>query len=161
MYYKKLFLNLLLITLLAVACVPGGQYAKVYYFSKKTWEYKDVKEFKFTIKDTSKNYNLIFLMQHTYAFPHSNIWINLSTKYPSGHSDTSHHLEIPLALLNGTWLGRSAGNISTQEMNIGPDCRALHFAEKGEYTMTMQQDTRLNPLPEINYVGLKIEAIQN
>jgi gliding motility-associated lipoprotein GldH len=160
MYYSKQIFIAVLFILMAAACISNHQFEKQYYLPNKTWSYNDIKTFKVNITDTSKNYNLILSIQHTYNYAYSNIWVNLATQYPNGHTDTSKHIEVPLALLNGTWLGRSAGNMATQEMNIGPDCKALHFAEKGIYTMYLQQDTRIKNLEGINYIGIKIEAIQ-
>jgi gliding motility-associated lipoprotein GldH len=160
MYCSKNILTIVFIIIAASACISNGQFEKQYYLPNKTWAYNDIKKIQFNITDTSKNYNLILSIQHTYNYAFSNVWVNLTTKYPNGNADTNKHIEVPLALLNGTWLGRSAGNMATQEMNIGPDCKALHFAEKGTYTMHLQQDTRVKNLEGINYIGIKIEALQ-
>jgi gliding motility-associated lipoprotein GldH len=140
------------------ACMPGNQYQQKYFLPNHEWAYSDVKTFSFAIKDTSAKYNLQFLLQHTENYGYSNLWLKMRVKYPSGTID-SQRIEVPLALPDGHWLGRFANNMVEHTMNIAPNAATTTFSEKGIYTISLEQDMRINPMKAIEYVGLQIDKV--
>jgi gliding motility-associated lipoprotein GldH len=96
---------------------------------------------------------MMFIVRHTNAYPYSNIWLNVYYKEPGDSSFTRTRVEIPLAEPSGKWLGRGMGEIYEQRMFIDQ----LHLDRVGKYEMRLEQNMRVNELPEILQVGLRLE----
>jgi gliding motility-associated lipoprotein GldH len=158
MYYKNnniLGLFILLMAMLS-SCKRLAHYEQKNYLSHNQWQYKDVQKFQFKIKDTSSKYNFSFLMQHGDAYPFANIWFQLITQFPSGKIDSTR-VEVPLALIDGMWLGRHAAGRTEHIMNIAPNAGTMQFKEAGNYNITIIQDMRLDTLIDVQYIGMKLE----
>ncbi len=153
MYYK--LLPFIVLFFLA-SCTAGNTYERHFFIKNSTWQYKDVKQFKVTITDTSKAYDMLFLLQHGYEYKYSNIIIKIATTYPSGAKDTTNPLEIPLAPPDGRWLGTTAGKQVIHNINIGPNGAPLKFKEKGTYVFAVEQVMRDAALLNVNKIGLKL-----
>ena len=73
-------------------------------------------------------------------------------------------MEVPLAEQSGKWLGNGMGEIWEQlmpvnyQMNEGGISKFLK--KKGKYEIKLEQNMRLNPLPEVLQAGLRIEKNQ-
>jgi len=147
---------LALICVVAMAgCMPSPYYQKDYSVPQNEWTYNFKPVFKFDISDTTVSYNLMFIVRHTNAYPFSNIWLNVYHKQPGDSSFTRTRVEVPLAEPSGKWLGRGMGEISEQRMLLDQ----LHLNRPGKYEMRLEQDMRINELPEILQVGLRLEKI--
>jgi gliding motility-associated lipoprotein GldH len=136
--------------------LPYNKYEKIVPLPAKYWVRGEVQNFTVTIKDTSAYYDWLFLCQHSYEYPYSNIILNINTTLPSGKV-ISLQREVPLALIDGTWRGRSVGNITTQAIGLGPDEAALKFNELGQYNISISHCMRDSLLPHINYIGMALQ----
>ena len=65
-------------------------------------------------------------------------------------------VNVPLAEATGKWLGRGMGEIWEQRMPVDLG-DSIRFDHKGTYEITLEQNMRINPLPEILHVGLRLE----
>jgi len=150
-----LILSLIVITL--SSCVSSPQYQKEFAIPQNEWKYDFRPTFKFDITDTNARYNLYFLVRHTEAYPNSNIWIWVYTKQPDDSVFQKTRLEIPLAEPNGKWMGRGMGAIWEQRMPISNDGDTVMLRKKGTWEIRFEQNMRVNPLPEVLQVGLRVE----
>jgi len=160
------FLPLLLIFVLLAGCQPSPQYQKHVTVPAKGWSYNFQPQFRIEIKDTTAAYRLFFIIRHTNAYPFSNIWLRLRTKGPGETQFKEERFEVTLASptavlpdgsLSGGWLGRGMGQVWEQRMPLVTKQQPLTFSKPGIYTFRLAQDMRLNPLPEIIQVGLRME----
>ncbi len=157
---SKIILPTLFAALFLLAgCLPSPYYQKTAPIPQSQWEYGFQPSFKFEIKDTTAFYNLYFLIRHTEVYPFSNIWLQVNTKMPGDSVFQHARIEIPLAEPTGKWLGRGMGDIWEQRMPISRNDAAALFKKAGVYEIKFVQDMRVNPLPEILQVGLRIEKI--
>jgi gliding motility-associated lipoprotein GldH len=157
MYYK--LLGILFGVLLCMqACVPNNRVERTFYTPTNGWRNSEIKTFEFYISDTTVQYNWLLLMQHTYNYDFSNIWLNITTTFPNGKY-ASVKQEIPLAFSDGRWMGRSVNGITTQELNLGPNSSALKFSQIGKHTITFQHIMRQDPLMDVQYIGMAIEKV--
>jgi gliding motility-associated lipoprotein GldH len=157
---KQNFLfGIVVICCITSACVRNNQWMQRHYLPAKGWDYTDAKSFSFAVKDTSTKYKINLLMQHSEAYAWSNIWCKMIVQDPSGKKDTTT-LEVPLAMPSGQWMGRSANGLVEHTADLMPNAGTLSFEMKGNYTFTILQDMRVNPLKEITYVGLQVEALE-
>ncbi len=121
------------------------------------WFYNDVPSFTFHISDTASLYNLYIVLRHTDSYNYNNIWLRLGSKAPA---DTIQFQNINLQLatdVNG-WDGTGTDDIFEVRKNItaGP----VPFKKKGDYTFTIAQIMRENPLKHVLNVGLRVEKIK-
>lgn len=150
----------LLVSLLAItcsSCVQSPFYQKTYTIPKNEWEYSNKQKFKFEVTDPKSLYNLYFIIRHSEAYPFANIWVWIYTKQPGDTSFSKTRLEIPLAEPGGKWLGRGMGAIWEQRMPISNDGDTVILRKKGTWEIYIEQNMRVNPLPEVLQVGLRVE----
>lgn len=148
---------LILLCTLFSGCLPSPYYQKDIAIPKNEWQYSFTPSFKFEITDTNSYYKLHFIIRHTDAYPYSNIWLWVYTKKPGAAGFEKTRLEIPLAEQSGKWLGRGMGAIWEQRMPISHEGDKIILREMGKWEIRFEQNMRINPLPEILQVGLRIE----
>lgn len=149
----KLSILALIGVIIMTGCMPSPSYQKDYSIPGNIWTYNFQPEFKFDISDTNVSYNMEFIIRHTNAYPFSNIWLNVYYKQPGDTSFTRTRVEVPLAAPSGKWLGRGMGEIFEQRMLLDQ----LHLNRAGKYEMRLEQNMRVNELPEILQVGLRLD----
>lgn len=132
-------------------------YQKEYAIPKNEWQYSFKPTFKFEVTDTNSFYKLHFIIRHTEAYPYSNIWLWVYTKKPGARGFEKTRIEIPLAEQSGKWLGRGMGTIWEQRMPISHEGDDVILRKMGKWEIRFEQNMRVNPLPEILQVGLRIE----
>jgi gliding motility-associated lipoprotein GldH len=145
------------VVILLNACVKSPHYQKTYSIAKNEWAYNNKPTFKFDIEDTTSMYNLFFIIRHTEAYPYSNIWMWVYTKKPGDTVFTKTRIEVPLAEPGGKWLGRGMGAIWEQRMPISDARDTTMLRKKGTWEIRLEQNMRVNPLPEVLQVGLRID----
>jgi gliding motility-associated lipoprotein GldH len=153
----QIFLGLVLGACVLSGCLPSPYFQKNTPMPKGQWAYAYQPSYRFEIKDTAAVYNLYFLIRHTELYPFSNIWLNIYTKMPGDTSFQETRIEIPLAEASGKWLGRGMGDVWEQRMPITRNDAPMIFAKAGTYEIRFEQAMRVNPLPEIMNVGLRVE----
>ena len=154
MYRSILFV--LFIAYALTGCMPSPYFQKEEAIPQNAWASNFKPSFDLEIKDTTVAYRPFFLIQHTQAYPYSNLWIWLYVKGPRDSVARRERYNIVLAEPNGKWLGRGMGEIYEQRMrmNLGD---SINFDHAGSYKIYMEQDMRVNPLPEILHVGFRLE----
>jgi gliding motility-associated lipoprotein GldH len=158
---QKIFLKKTIIILLLSLCVASC--AKIDLFEKQAdipaqrWFYKNVPSFTFNITDTVSLYNIYIVLRHTDAYNYNNIWLQLGSQTPG---DTLHFQNINLKLASDAtgWEGTGTDDIFEVRKMITPG--AIPFKKSGNYTFTISQIMRENPLMHILSVGLRIEKIK-
>lgn len=148
-----------LILLATAGCMPSPYFQKNVTIPQNQWNYDFQPLFKVDIKDTAAMYNLYFIIRHTEAYRFSNIWMWIYTKEPGDSTFKKSRIEIPLAEKSGRWLGRGMGELWEQRMPITRNDAPMIFKKPGTYEIRFEQNMRINPLPEILQVGLRIEKL--
>lgn len=146
-----------LICILLTGCLPSPYYQKNTPVPRAQWTYNFQPTYQFEISDTTALYNLYFIIRHTEVYPYSNIWLNIYTKMPGDSTFQQARIEIPLAEPSGKWLGRGMGDIWEQRMPITRNDGPMIFNRKGMYQIKLEQAMRINPLPEVLNIGLRVE----
>lgn len=151
MFNRYLFLCLLVSLL--TSCNKNIIYSKYHEFKENEWYVKDKAIFDVEILDTLTLNNISLMVRHADAYPYSNLFLFVSTKYPDGKIlvDT---MEVILADEKGKWQGSGAGDIFDFKIPIKKNVR---FPLKGKYQFTFEQGMRVDPLPLIMDFGFEIE----
>ena len=155
----RFFYLFILPLLLLTGCMSSPVYQSVDAVPNNAWDHSFKPVYKFNITDTNALYNVYFIIRHTDVYPFSNIWIRIYSKNPGDSAFEDSRLEIPLAEQSGKWLGRGMGEIYEQRMPLTRNDAGKKFTKQGTYEVRLEQDMRMNPLPEVLHVGLRVEKI--
>ena len=164
MHYKHRMKTLpfkILLMLFSIAtlsgCVSSDVFEKNIALPSNRWKSDFKPSFNFNISDTSAQYLLFVTLRHTDAYGFSNIWLQVTTRMPGESAIKPERVEIPLAQADGKWLGRGMNEIWQHQMSISGAQGYHRFPKKGVYTIQLEQIMRVDPLPEIMSVGIRIE----
>lgn len=138
-------------------CLPAPYFQKEEPIPQNAWTYNYKPTFTFDITDTAVIYQTFLLIRHTQAYPYSNLWMWVNIKMPGDSIMKKERVNIMLAETNGKWLGRGMGEIWEQRLPVRFADSSINFSKKGTYQISLEQDMRINPLPEVLHVGLRVE----
>ncbi|MDN5205677.1 gliding motility lipoprotein GldH [Fulvivirgaceae bacterium BMA10] len=119
------------------------------------WPKNDVKAFDFEIKDETEAYNIYYNIRNSISYPYHNLYLTYSIEDSLGNN-------ISQALQNmnlfdpktGEPVGSGLGDIFDIQILALKDFK---FKHPGKYTFRMQQFMRMDTLPDILAVGMRIE----
>lgn len=153
---RKLLLILLLPALI-VSCAKIDLFEKQVQIPSQQWFYNNVPQFTFHIEDTSSLYNVYVVLRHTDQYNYNNIWLRMGSKVPG---DSMHFQNINLILANDSrgWEGSGMDDIFEVRKNISPG--PLSFKTPGDYTFSIAQIMRENPLKYVLNVGIRVEKVK-
>jgi gliding motility-associated lipoprotein GldH len=138
---------------LIFSCDPHRLYEKNIRIPDGIWIRNKPVRFEVVVEDTTAPHNLYINVRNTGMYPFSNLYIFVTTIAPSGHTikDT---VQIILSDEKGKWLGDGLGDIWDNQRLYKERVR---FAQKGRYIFEYEQAMRLEKLPFILDVGLRVE----
>lgn len=160
MFRKPLCNTILLaltLTVILSACLQPGNFEKNIEIPKQDWNDRHMPTIAFTIKDTTKLYDVYITLRHTDAYAYRNLWLHLHTRQPSEKTFRKERFELLLQDEQGRWLGRGMDDI--YELRI-PLFNRIRFTQTGEYTLKLEQIMRDNPLKGIMNIGIRIEQTE-
>lgn len=147
-----------IISLLSTGCSQNMQlnvYQKTEAIPDYNWTYDFKPAFDFNIEDTAARYNLFVTIRHTNKYPYNNVWLLIYSNY-EGVKPKSKRVELPLADKTGKWLGSGMGDIFEHRIPIQQNAR---FDKAGTYHFALEQNMRINPLPHVMSIGIRIEKV--
>ena len=135
------------------ACATVDLYEKTVAVPEHKWNSNFKPSFTFTIKDTTKPYQLWFVLRHTEKYNFNNIYINLTAQLPG--QDTVIRIRQDLRLANDAngWEATGMDDIYEHRKELGPP----QTLRGGTYTFTIEQIMREDPLLHVMDVGLRVE----
>lgn len=135
------------------SCNDNMVYSKYQKFNENEWYAKDKAVFDIEITDTVTLNNISLMVRHADAYPYSNLFVFVTTKYPDGKVLTDT-MEVILADGKGKWQGSGAGDIFDFKVPIKKNVR---FPLAGKYQFSFEHGMRVDPLPLIMDFGFEIE----
>lgn len=148
----KKYLAICLLSYVFAACTSDTYYEVNKPISDRSWEYNQTPSFDILIDDNSAKYDIYINLRHTNKYDFSNIYVLLHEK-GKGLKDTAYRKEIKLAELDGKWVGKSSGNLYQIQQLAKEN---FSFPDTGTYTFSIEQNMRVNPLLDVNNVGIKV-----
>ena len=82
------------------------------------------------------------------------MWVYI--KSPGDTAAKKARINITLAQQSGKWLGRGMGEIYEQRMKVSLG-DSINFHRAGTYKISLEQNMRVNPLPDVLNVGFRLE----
>ncbi len=117
------------------------------------WSSKNVIKFDADIENIKVPTNFYINVRNADGYPYSNLYLFIKTTFPNGKM-SNDTLECILANENGKWLGSGLGDIYDNQI---PFKRNVRFPEVGKYIFEIQHAMRMDTIPLIMDVGLRIE----
>lgn len=152
---KKFFL-ISLLSLFFASCIEIGHYEKQAAIPSQKWFYTNVPQFTFHIDDTTSLYNVYVVLRHTDLYEYNNVWLRIGLKTPSD-SFNYQNVNLTLATDSKGWEGTGMDDIYEVRKSIS--AAPFSFKTSGDYTFSIAQIMRQNPLKYILNVGLRIEKV--
>lgn len=148
---------IILASLMMFGCGKINLFEKQIKIPDQDWYYENVPQFTFQINDTVALYNIYVVIRHTDLYKYNNIWLNLGSQAP-GDSMHFQKLNVRLAHDKSGWEGTAMDDIIEVRKNISPG--PVSFKKPGQYTFSVSQVMRENPLKYIMNVGIRIEKME-
>ncbi|GAC1418594.1 MAG: hypothetical protein NVS1B13_23180 [Flavisolibacter sp.] len=155
-YYLAFYLVAFFFGCALEGCHTIDLYEKDISFSKNEWPARLKPSFSFIIKDTTVPYQVYVILRHNEKYNFNNIWINLYTKGPLDSVQKVQY-ELPLATGEKGWLGTAMDDLYEHRINLTPPSQKFFFKKAGQYTFSLEQIMREDPLENVMNVGLRIE----
>ncbi len=149
-------LILLVCAALFLGCDSIGVFEKTNFFGDHHWKSNQQLTYHFTITDTAAHYQIYTIIRHEDAYRYNNIWVRFTTKAP-GDTVKSQLLNLRLADNRKGWLGTGIDDVFDHRIRI---TRSPQKLRKGDYTFTLQQVMREDPIAAILNAGIRIEKVQ-
>ncbi len=149
-------LILLVCALLFLGCDSIGVFEKTSFFADHQWKSNQQLSYHFTITDTAAYYQIYTIIRHEDAYRYNNIWLRFTTKAP-GDTAKSQLVNLRLADNRKGWLGTGIDDVFDHRIRI---TRTPQKLRRGDYTFTLQQVMREDPITAILNAGIRIEKVQ-
>ncbi|MEM1318724.1 MAG: gliding motility lipoprotein GldH [Bacteroidota bacterium] len=146
-------LLLFALLLLLSACGPNYILQKSIELPEKTWSYTDSLYATLDIADTNKLYNLYLDIEHGTSYANQNIYLLIKTQFPDGQI-ASKTLSVDLADKIGNWQGDCNAETCDVRVNLQ---QGAFFNAPGQYSFSIAQHMRIDPIPAIHGVGFSVE----
>jgi len=153
----QLTLIVLTVSYLLTGCNTIDLYEKSVSIPGHAWSSGFRPSFTFTIKDTSAPYKVFFVLRHTDRYSFNNIYINIITKIPGADTTQTGPLPLELATNEKGWLATGMDDIYEHRIQLSDAGRDFYFKKPGEYSFTVEQIMREDPLKNVLSAGLRIE----
>lgn len=120
---------------------------------ENTWDAAQKVKFEVNITDTVSGNNVLINIRHAGFYPYSNLFMFINTTFPNGKT-TRDTIECLLADDKGKWLGKGLGDLWDSRILFK---RNVRFSQSGNYIFEFEQAMRVEQLPGVMDVGLRIE----
>ena len=144
---------LIFIILFFTSCDSNVVFEENIKFPENRWEQKNNIVFTTEIKDTLTPQNIYINVRNAGGYQFSNLFVFFTTQTPSGKRERDT-VELTLANPSGKWMGDGLGDIWDNRLLFKSN---FLFPEKGIYTFTFEQAMRVDPLPQLMDIGIRIE----
>ena len=136
-----------------ICCKQSDLFQAYKSINSMNWHYHEAISFDVDISDTISLYHIDINLRHNGNYKYKNCWVWVHFIYPSGEKH-SVRKNLQLCDKHGQWYGTGLNNTFDVRNTIQTDAK---FQEKGVHKISIEQNMRLNPLPDIIDVGLRIK----
>jgi len=146
----------LLASLALISCNKNRIFEKNITIQDRIWHKDSVIQFQFHIEDIYSGYRLFYNIRNTNLYPYHNLYLQYTLEDTLGNVINSDLNEVFLFdAKTGKPLGDGMGDIFDNRFTILDD---YHFDNPGIYRFKIKQYMRMEHLPEIMAVGLRVEV---
>jgi gliding motility-associated lipoprotein GldH len=151
---KYIFLSLILV--ICYGCGTSPVFEGYKNLPKNEWIADSAAVFSFEITDLTNSYDIQATVRNSLRYPYYNLYFSYELVDASGKilatKQTDNNLMNPKT---GEPYGVGLGDLYDHDFNL---LQRYHFNKVGLYTVRLKQEMRLDTLPEIMAVGIKVTA---
>jgi len=147
------YLSLLSVCMLISCDPPNYVFEDSRSFLDNPWVYPDSTEYRFSIKDTSRFYNLLMELDHGKKYPYENLYVQFVTTFPDA-STTRDVVSISLADETGKWYSDCRGKTCTFYLTLQDQAV---FKQKGDYSIKIIPWMRMDTIEDVYRLAFKVE----
>lgn len=118
------------------------------------WSSNDPVAFQWMVADSTVRHDLVLDVRHRQTYPYSNLYLFLTYQFPNGKSRVDT-IECTLADDLGRWRGSGFGDLVDQRFMVES---GVQFPLVGRYGLQVTHGMRLDPMPELVSLGLRLET---
>jgi len=153
----KYLITIVIASLFLGSCIQTDLFEKNVSLPSHRWDNSYKPTITFNITDTVSAYNIFLVVRHTDAYHFNNLWVNMKSTAPGDSVSSSSRFDLPLASQTG-WTGTGMDDIFEHRILLYR--RPVKFRMQGNYSVTLEQVMRENPLEEIMNVGIRLEKVK-
>jgi gliding motility-associated lipoprotein GldH len=155
----RILLALCIAAMVLSACDDSRVYEQISDFDNRQWISTDKPQFEFIIEDVNQRYNLYTDIRNSVSYPYSRFFFTYYLKDSTG-SDLQKSLitEFLFDAKTGKPYGKSGiGDLYDHRFLL---LENYQFRHKGKYSIVFEQFMRMDTLPGIMSVGLRVERTE-
>lgn len=137
-------------------CDPNRVFEENREITGGVWDMNQRVTFDFEIADTITKYNFYFNVRNTDDYPFSNLYVFSHIDFPNGKKGIDT-IELPLTNPDGSWIGTGQGEIHDCQLIFR---KGVRFPVAGKYHMEIEQAMRMEKLPGVSDIGIRIEKAE-
>ncbi|MCB0395263.1 MAG: gliding motility lipoprotein GldH [Flavobacteriales bacterium] len=156
MKHASIIIRFMCCITLLTSCDPNRVYEENKAIEGDAWKVSEPLNFEAEITDTTQAYNVYLNVRNASHYGYRNLYMLVATTFPNEQviQDT---VQVLLANEAGEWLGSGMGDIWDSQVMWK---HAVRFPMAGKYRFRLEQAMRVDPLPFIMEVGIRIEKFE-
>lgn len=136
-----------------LSCSQSPLVEEKFEFSDEVWLNGEKRTVTFEAPDTSTIYDMEVELQHASDYGYQNLYVLISTTFPSGKQDSSI-TSLELSETGAGWSGDCAGGQCSVTL---PLLRTFTFPEKGTYTWSIEPYMRMDTIKGIHELKIALK----
>jgi len=152
---KLSFIAIIFITISLFSCDRNKVYEEYVEIENNVWSNKNIVKFEFEVEDTSSLHNVYINVRHASLYQYNNLWLFVTSSAPNGTKETDT-VECVLIDKENKWIGEGLGDIWDVQI---PWKSNVRFNHTGTYRVQFEQAMRVDELPGIMDMGLRVEEV--
>jgi gliding motility-associated lipoprotein GldH len=154
----RTYFSFVLILVLLVGCDSRRVFEDNVEFRERNWKINEPVQFEFQISDSSKKYNVLMNIRNSLDYPYARIFVNCDLQKQDSSSLSKKMIaEYLFDQKTGKPFGTSGiGDIYDHQF---PILKNYSFEKAGSYKMKLNQFMRMDTIPGIIAVGVRVETV--
>lgn len=152
----RIFLSIVAISMVWFSCDSKRVFEDNIEFRDRNWKIAEPVQFEFQIVDTTRKYNLLMNIRNSLDYPYARIFVNYNLQKKDSSSLNKQMIaEYLFDQKTGKPFGTSGiGDIYDHQF---PILKNYSFKKSGVYTIRLTQFMRMDTIPGILAVGVRVE----
>jgi len=146
-------ITLIFTSILLFSCDRNKVYEEYITIEDNMWKSDNIVKFEFEIEDTSSLHNVYINIRHASLYQFNNLWMFVTSSAPNGTKNIDT-VECVLVDNENRWIGDGLGDIWDVQI---PWKTNVRFNHQGIYRVQFEQAMRIEELPGIMDLGLRVE----
>jgi gliding motility-associated lipoprotein GldH len=142
---------------LVTACDSRRIYEDTRDFNDRSWRMTDTARFEFFILDPGKKYNLYYNIRNSLDYPYARLFVNYSLQDSTG-AELQKKLISEYLFDQKTGQPQGSSGLGDLYDHRFPLLNEYKFRHSGKYKLELEQFMRMDTLPGVLSVGLRVET---